>query len=102
MHMVPQLQKLDGYDITPTDKITAAQNFTENQHELYVKAEKNIRDKSENPVDPYDETLFTPQTRISMAQDTAKQNEEKQNKKCGERDQKNLDNYQEYIISEAN
>lgn len=76
--MIPQLDQIDGDYITPTDRIRCSQNFPEMQEELYIKVEENIKQKYENPVDIYDEELFTPQTRISMAKDVSDRNLEKE------------------------
>jgi len=93
--MVPQLKKLDGNDITPTDKIIASQNFCKNQEELYVKVEENIKFKINNPIDINDDTLFTPQTRITMANETSAHNLEKQKREeemwgTGQKEPRNL------------
>ena len=103
--MLPQLQHLDGTEITKTERITAQQIFRKIRTELRTLAnekriEKGLPQIPYQPVDENDENEpWTPEARIRMYREMAEQKaEQEKSRKALEPQERNYDKEQKETV----
>lgn len=106
--MLPQLQLLDGAEITKTERITSLQIFRKIQNELRTLAnekriEKGLPQVQYQPVDENDENEpWTPEARIRMYREMAEQKaEQEKSRKALEPQERNYEKEQNETVEKV-